>query len=65
MRIQLKAPHTHGGRKYPPGAQLDLADAKAQWLIAKGVAMAAPTDDADATAKTPAGKPTQKTATKE
>lgn len=38
MRITLKAPHTHAGRKYPAGAKLSLEEHKAEWLIGLGVA---------------------------
>ena len=33
MKIKLTHPHTHAGRKYPAGAEIDLPDRKAQWLI--------------------------------
>lgn len=59
MRIHLIRPHTHAGRKYPIGAELDLADHKAAWLIALGVAQAA---DAAAPASNPAA--TEKPATR-
>lgn len=41
MLIKLLKPHTHASRTYPAGAELDLRDDKAQWLIAKGNAAAA------------------------
>lgn len=33
-KIELTAPHQHGGRDYPVGAELELNDADADWLIA-------------------------------
>ena len=50
--IKLVRQHTHGGRKYPPGAQLTLAEHKAQWLIGLGVAEHATTDAAGKTKET-------------
>lgn len=38
MLIKLLKPHTHASRTYPAGAELELRDDKAQWLIAKGIA---------------------------
>jgi hypothetical protein len=40
MRVKLLKPHTHAGRDYPAGAELDLADADAQWLA--GIKVAEP-----------------------
>ncbi|MDR2186861.1 MAG: hypothetical protein LBE62_02280 [Azonexus sp.] len=37
--IILQRPHRHAGRNYPVGARLTLRADKAQWLIAKGVAV--------------------------
>lgn len=57
-RIKLKAPHTHAGRKYPPGAELAMPAPQADWLISIGVAMPAPPPAAsdEAPAKTPKAK---------
>jgi len=51
MRIKLKKPHTHAGRKYPAGAELDLPVIKAEWLKALGVAEEAPAPDVAAQAE--------------
>ncbi len=40
--LVLLREHRHGGRLYPAGAHLELPAHKAQWLIAQGVAAAAP-----------------------
>lgn len=42
----LCQPHTHQGRELPPGSQIDLPLAQAQWLHSLGVidAPATPTD---------------------
>lgn len=40
--LVLLREHRHGGRLYPAGAHLALPAHKAQWLIAQGVAAAAP-----------------------
>ncbi|MDR0717516.1 MAG: hypothetical protein LBF50_08880 [Azoarcus sp.] len=42
MEVKLLRPHTHGGRHYPEGALIKLRPDQAQWLIAVGVAQAAP-----------------------
>ena len=34
MRITLLQPHTHAGRDYPTGAELDIAPLDAEWLVA-------------------------------
>ena len=49
--IKLLKPHTHSGRDYPPGAEITVTDAQAQWLIALGVARTAPPATAHASAK--------------
>ncbi len=52
MLIKLKKPHAHAGRTYPPGATLSgLRPDQAEWLIAIGVAEAAPEPLAEAIAK--------------
>jgi hypothetical protein len=43
MRIKLIKPHTHGGRRYPVGAELELRPEQAGWLVAQGVAESIPT----------------------
>lgn len=49
----LRQPHTHQGRELPPGSQIDLPLAQAQWLHSLGVidAPAIPADPSPATAK--------------
>lgn len=42
MQLKLLKAHTHAGRNYPAGAQIDAAAHKAAWLIGLGVAEAAP-----------------------
>lgn len=44
MRIILLKPHTHGGRDYPAGAELDVPHSVYVWLHEQGVAR--PADDA-------------------
>jgi hypothetical protein len=44
MRVKLLKPHRHRGRDYPVGAEITLADHKAQWLVDIGTA--APSKDA-------------------
>jgi len=41
MKIELLKPHTHAGKRYPPGERLDLDEASAKWLIDLKVAKAA------------------------
>lgn len=38
LSIELLKPHRHAGRDYLPGQTISLAEHKAQWLIAQGVA---------------------------
>ena len=49
----LRQPNTHQGRELPPGSQIDLPLAQAQWLHSLGVidAPAIPADPSPATAK--------------
>ncbi len=49
----LRQPHTHQGRELPPGSQIDLPLAQAQWLHSLGVidAPAIPADPSPATVK--------------
>lgn len=54
-RVLLLRAHRHGGRDFPPGAQLELPRAKALWLQAQGVAQPAP--DAPAPGAKPDAKP--------
>jgi len=42
MKIELLKPHTHAGKRYPPGERLDLDETSAKWLIDLKVAKAAP-----------------------
>lgn len=42
VSIKLTKPHRHAGRDYKPGAVLRLAEDKADWLKAEGVAEDAP-----------------------
>lgn len=58
MLIRLLKAHTHGGREYPPGAELDLSADQAQWLKGLKVAEDAPTSAA--TPVTPAAAPRPK-----
>jgi hypothetical protein len=51
MRVKLIKPHTHGGRLYPPAADLDLRPEQAGWLVALGVAEALETPTPDKPAK--------------
>ncbi len=41
MKIELLKPHTHAGKRYPPGERLDLDEPSAKWLIELKVAKAA------------------------
>ncbi len=41
IRICLVKPHTHAGKRYPPGERLDLDETSAKWLIELKVAKAA------------------------
>jgi hypothetical protein len=36
--VHLLKPHRHAGRDYPKGAELELPESKAQWLIGLKVA---------------------------
>ncbi|WP_119352868.1 DUF7210 family protein [Azohydromonas sediminis] len=38
MHIELLKPHTHAGQHLAAGDRLELNEASARWLIAKGVA---------------------------
>lgn len=38
MLIRLLKPHTHASRQYPAGAEIQLRDDKAQWLVGLKVA---------------------------
>lgn len=40
-KIILLQPHTHAGREYPAGAELELDADSAAWLISLNVAKAA------------------------
>jgi len=42
MHIELVKPHTHAGKRLVVGDRIELAEASARWLIAQGVAKAAP-----------------------
>lgn len=42
--VTLAAPHRHQGRDYPAGATLELAAARADWLVGIGRATHAPAD---------------------
>jgi|GEM_PF-796593 len=44
MHIELLQPHTHAGQRLPAGARLDLPEASARWLIARGAARPATPD---------------------
>lgn len=33
IKVKLLKPHTHAGRDYPKGAEIDLAPDSAKWLI--------------------------------
>jgi hypothetical protein len=57
MRVRLITDHTHAETKYPAGAEVDLPDADARWLIATGGAKAEPITDNT--------RPAKKAATKE
>lgn len=41
MHIELLKPHIHAGKHLAVGDRLDLNDASARWLIARGTAKAA------------------------
>lgn len=60
ISIELIKPHRHAGRDYKPGAVLRLAEDKAEWLKAEGVAKDAPT-----VADPPAAKPAASSKNKE
>lgn len=32
MKVTLKKPHTHAGKDYKPGEQIDVDEARAKWL---------------------------------
>ena len=38
--LQLTAPHTHAGVRYPAGHVLDVATRTARWLLDQGIAVA-------------------------
>lgn len=38
MQIILNHPHTHAGKLHPPGAELDVSQRDAEWLVSSGVA---------------------------
>ena len=57
MRVRLITDHTHAETKYPAGAEVELPDADARWLIATGGAKAEPITDNI--------RPAKKAATKE
>lgn len=42
MKIHLLKPHTHAGLELLPGAELDLPEDSARWLIEMGSARAVP-----------------------
>ena len=65
ISIQLLKPHRHAGRDYKPGAVLRLAQGKAEWLKAEGVAQDAPAAAAAAPAAARASAPTPSTKAKE
>jgi hypothetical protein len=52
MHIELLQAHTHAGRRLSAGARLDLPEASARWLIARGVARLV-TPDSPAPAPSP------------
>lgn len=37
MKVTLKKPHTHGGNDYPVGAEIDVTDRDAAFLMEHGV----------------------------
>lgn len=37
VKVKLKAAHTHAGKDYPAGAELEVGKATAEWLIKAGV----------------------------
>ncbi|RYF54919.1 MAG: hypothetical protein EOO27_22440 [Comamonadaceae bacterium] len=49
--VYLLKPHRHAGRDYPKGAELDLPESKAAWLIGLKVASKNPPDNTPATPK--------------
>lgn len=42
--VYLLKPHRHAGRDYPKGAELELPESKAAWLIGLKVASKTPPD---------------------
>jgi len=40
--LVLLKPHTHAGKTCEPGERIDVDEITAQWLLANGVATAAP-----------------------
>ncbi|RYF55767.1 MAG: hypothetical protein EOO27_20180 [Comamonadaceae bacterium] len=49
--VYLTKPHRHAGRDYPKGAELELPESKATWLIAMKVASKTPPDTTTVTPK--------------
>ena len=49
--VYLLKPHRHAGRDYPMGAELELAESKATWLIGLKVASKTPPDTTNPTPK--------------
>ncbi|HYW05006.1 MAG TPA: hypothetical protein VFA86_13810 [Gammaproteobacteria bacterium] len=41
VKVQLKKPHTHAGRRYEAGDTIEVWDSQAEWLAGIGVAAAA------------------------
>ena len=42
--LQLTAPHTHAGVRYPAGHVLDVDARTARWLLDQGIAIAPPAE---------------------
>jgi len=53
MRIKLIQSHRHRGRLYRAGAEIELREPQAQWLIGNGVAEAVSSVPATTSAKKP------------
>ena len=55
LSIELLKPHTHAGQRLSAGERLDIHEASARWLIARGVAkVATPVLDAKPARREPA-----------
>jgi len=49
--VYLLRPHRHAGRDYPVGAQLEMPESKATWLVGLGVGSKTPPAKTPATPK--------------